>query len=236
MLQARARSLQTRAGRRWALSPRASAKARALSENDAATARAALAQLRESRGSLDDLAEARETSARVSRRTLRGRWETGGLEHLDARLGEADLLFESALFLARAVHQLLDERGAAPEWLCRAAENLASGAETLAEDPERELIGRLRSHGLQFEETGPAPGTEGPLAGKTFVITGTLPELSRERATELIEEAGGKVTGSVSKKTDYLVAGADPGSKLAQADRHGTEVIDEERLLALLGG
>jgi uncharacterized membrane protein YgaE (UPF0421/DUF939 family) len=132
------RAILTNAGREalGAISEGLRESARALSENDDVAARAGLAQLRESRGSLDDLAEAREASARVSRRTLRGRWETSGLEHLDARLGEADLLFESALFLARAVHQLLDERGAAPEWLCRAAENLASGGETLAEDPE----------------------------------------------------------------------------------------------------
>ena len=108
--------------------------------------------------------------------------------------------------------------------------------ETLSEERTRELIARLREHGLRFEESGPAPGTEGPLAGKTFVITGTLPGMSREKATEAIEEAGGKVTSSVSKKTDYLVAGADPGgSKFTKAQEIGTETIDEEALLALLG-
>ena len=99
-----------------------------------------------------------------------------------------------------------------------------------------DLIGRLRDARLKFEEKGPAPGTVGPLAGKTFVITGTLPGRSREEATERIEEAGGKVTGSVSKKTDYLVAGADPGgSKWNKAQEIGTEVIDEPKLLKLLG-
>jgi DNA ligase (NAD+) len=106
--------------------------------------------------------------------------------------------------------------------------------ETLQEERTRDLIERLRGHGLQMEELGPAPGTVGPLAGKTFVITGTLPEMSRERATERIEAAGGKVTGSVSGKTDYLVAGADPGTKLSKAEKAGTEIIDEERLLELL--
>ena len=106
---------------------------------------------------------------------------------------------------------------------------------TLAEERTRTIIERLRASGLQFEEKGPAPGT-GPLAGKTFVITGTLPEMSREQATERIEAAGGKVTGSVSKKTDYLVAGADPGgSKWNKAQEIGTEVIDEPKLLELLG-
>ena len=108
--------------------------------------------------------------------------------------------------------------------------------ETLSEDRTRELIARLREHGLQFEETGPAPGTEGPLAGMTFVITGTLPNMSREVAGERIEAAGGKVTSSVSKNTDYLVAGADPGaSKFNKAQDLGTETLDEEALLKLLG-
>jgi DNA ligase (NAD+) len=107
--------------------------------------------------------------------------------------------------------------------------------ETLEEERTRDLIERLRAHGLQMEQEGPAPGTEGPLAGKTFVITGTLPNLSRERASEAIEEAGGKVAGSVSKKTDFLVVGADPGgSKFNKAQEIGTEQIDEERLVELL--
>jgi DNA ligase (NAD+) len=108
--------------------------------------------------------------------------------------------------------------------------------ETLEEERTRELIGRLRAHGLQMEQEGPAPGTEGPLAGKTFVITGTLPNMSRERAAEAIEQAGGKVTNSVSKKTDYLVVGADPGgSKFNKAQEIGTEQIDEAALVELLG-
>jgi DNA ligase (NAD+) len=86
-----------------------------------------------------------------------------------------------------------------------------------------------------MEQEGPAPGTEGPLAGKTFVITGTLPNMSRERAAEAIEQAGGKVTNSVSKKTDYLVVGADPGgSKFNKAQEIGTEQIAEDRLAELL--
>jgi DNA ligase (NAD+) len=106
--------------------------------------------------------------------------------------------------------------------------------ETLAEERTRELIKRLRGHGLQMEEEGPAPPAEGPLVGKTVVLTGTMPNLTRPEATQRIEAAGGKVTGSVSKKTDYLVAGADPGTKLTKAQELGTEVLDEEGLLALL--
>jgi len=110
-------------------------------------------------------------------------------------------------------------------------------AETLAEERTVTLIERLRDLGLKMEDEGPPPGTEGPLAGKTFVITGTLPGMSREVATERVEAAGGKVTNSVSQNTDYLVAGADPGaSKFNKAKKIGTEVIDEALLLELLGG
>jgi DNA ligase (NAD+) len=108
-------------------------------------------------------------------------------------------------------------------------------ADQLADEQMRALIDDLRGLGLKFEEEGPPPG-EGPLAGKTFVLTGTLPDLTREEATERIVAAGGKVTGSVSKKTDYVVAGDTPGSKLAKAERLGVAVIDEPGLLGLLGG
>jgi DNA ligase (NAD+) len=108
-------------------------------------------------------------------------------------------------------------------------------AETLSEPEMRKLIERLRAHGLQLAEAGPAPvEVEGPLKGKTLVLTGTLPSLTREEATARIETAGGKVTNSVSKKTDYLVAGADAGSKLGKAEKLGTEILDEDGLLALL--
>jgi DNA ligase (NAD+) len=106
--------------------------------------------------------------------------------------------------------------------------------EELAQERTRELIERLRGYGLNMEEEGAAPPAEGPLVGKTLVLTGTLPNLTRPDATARIEAAGGKVTGSVSKKTDYLVAGEDPGSKLTKAQELGTEVLDEEGLLALL--
>jgi DNA ligase (NAD+) len=106
--------------------------------------------------------------------------------------------------------------------------------ETLAEERTRELVGRLRQHGLKMEEEAPAAPVDGPLAGKTLVLTGTLPNLTREDATQRVEAAGGKVTGSVSKKTDYLVAGADPGTKLTRAQELGTEVLDEDGLLQLL--
>ncbi len=107
--------------------------------------------------------------------------------------------------------------------------------EELADDAVLELIARLRERGLRFEVTAAERRAEsGPLDGKTFVLTGTLPELSRDEATRLIRAAGGKVTGSVSKKTDYLVAGDSPGTKLAKAEEVGTEVIDEGGLRDIL--
>jgi len=97
-----------------------------------------------------------------------------------------------------------------------------------------ELIAELRELGLRFAEEGPPP-SEGPLAGRTLVLTGTLPEWSREHATERIGAAGGRVTSSVSKQTDYLVAGESPGSKLEKARRLGVEVLDEAGLRRLVG-
>jgi DNA ligase (NAD+) len=99
----------------------------------------------------------------------------------------------------------------------------------------RSLIDDLRGLGLRLAEEGPAPG-EGPLREKTFVLTGSLPDLTREEATERIMALGGKVTSSVSKKTDYLVAGESPGSKLAKAEKLGVPVLDEPGLLELLDG
>jgi DNA ligase (NAD+) len=103
----------------------------------------------------------------------------------------------------------------------------------LSDPAMRALIEDLVGLGLTFEEAGPPPG-EGPLAGQTFVLTGTLPDLSREQASALIMAAGGKVTGSVSKNTDYLVAGESAGSKLVKAQTLGVPVLDEAGLLALL--
>ncbi|HEX2585662.1 MAG TPA: NAD-dependent DNA ligase LigA [Steroidobacteraceae bacterium] len=99
-----------------------------------------------------------------------------------------------------------------------------------------EIIQKLREAGVHWpEHTGAANDTSPkPLAGKTLVLTGTLPTLSRDEAKELIEAAGGKVSGSVSKKTDYVVAGEEAGSKLTKAQELGVTVIDEVGLKALL--
>jgi DNA ligase (NAD+) len=108
-------------------------------------------------------------------------------------------------------------------------------AQQLADPQLRALVDALRPH-VRLEAEGPPPG-EGPLAGRTLVLTGTLPELTREQATERILAAGGRVTGSVSGRTDYLVAGDGAGgAKLAKAERLGVAVLDEAGLLDLLDG
>ena len=97
------------------------------------------------------------------------------------------------------------------------------------------LIKELAAAGLKMDAPLTAAAAPGPLSGKTFVLTGTLPTMTREAATEAIQSRGGKVTGSVSKKTDYVVAGADPGSKLAKAETLGVAVLDEGAFRKLLG-
>jgi len=100
----------------------------------------------------------------------------------------------------------------------------------------REVVEQLRACGLKWEEGAPLPMTPKPLTGKTFVITGTLPTLSRDEAKDLIEAAGGKVAGSVSKKTTCVVAGTEAGTKLEKALALGVTVIDEAGLKELLDG
>src|SRR4029453_10995845 len=108
--------------------------------------------------------------------------------------------------------------------------------EELAEDRTRALIERLRKAGLRMELDESERRKEGgPLDGKTLVLTGTLPPPRREQATKLIRRAGGKVVNSVSKKTDYVIAGDSPGAKLAKATELRTDVLDEDGLRELIG-
>ncbi|MFM7332643.1 MAG: NAD-dependent DNA ligase LigA [Brachymonas sp.] len=100
----------------------------------------------------------------------------------------------------------------------------------------REVVEQLRAVGVSWEEGAPAISRPQPLLGKTFVITGTLPTLGRDEAKDLLEAAGAKVSGSVSKKTHYVLAGAEAGSKLDKAKELGIAVIDEAQMLALLQG
>ena len=108
-------------------------------------------------------------------------------------------------------------------------------AESLADEPTWALVEKLREKGVRLEQdASERRAGGGPLEGRTLVLTGTLAELTREEAAMLIKAAGGKVVNSVSKKTDYVVAGENPGSKLAKAEKLEVEVLDEAGLRALL--
>jgi DNA ligase (NAD+) len=102
------------------------------------------------------------------------------------------------------------------------------------ERQNRELIDRLRRQGIKMEAAVQRPRQRQVLAGKTFVITGTLAGMSREEATALIEQHGGRVTSAVSKKTNYLLAGEEAGSKLDKAQQLGVEILDENTLKKML--
>jgi DNA ligase (NAD+) len=110
-------------------------------------------------------------------------------------------------------------------------------AESLGDEPTWALVEKLREKGLRLEaDESERRASGGPLEGRTVVLTGTLPELTRDEAAALVKGAGGKVTSSVSKKTDYVVAGESPGSKFEKAESLGVEILDEAGLSALLRG
>ncbi|MBY0269514.1 MAG: NAD-dependent DNA ligase LigA [Burkholderiales bacterium] len=109
-----------------------------------------------------------------------------------------------------------------------------SVAQFFAEPHNLEVIAGLRAAGVRYEAVAPQAAVAGAVAGKTFVLTGALPGMSRDEAKARIEAAGGRVTGSVSKKTDFVVAGSDAGSKLDKAQSLGVRIIDEQQLMALL--
>lgn len=154
-----------------------------------------------------------------------------GIRHV----GEA-----TAKELARHFGKLDAIMGATEEQLLEVSDVgpiVAQSIRTFFEQPHnREVVEQLRACGVTWEEGEPAARAPQPLSGKTFVITGTLPTLSRDEAKDRVEAAGGKVAGSVSKKTDYVVAGEEAGSKLVKAQTLGVPVIDEAALLAMLAG
>jgi DNA ligase (NAD+) len=143
----------------------------------------------------------------------------------------------TALFLAEAFGSLDAIASAGLDILQEAEEVGPRIAESIfkffREPRNQQLIERLREAGLQFHYQSTRPKA-GPLKGLTFVLTGTLPNLSRDDAKRLIEAAGGKVAGSVSKKTNYVVAGEEAGSKLTKAQELGVQVLDESGLLELI--
>jgi DNA ligase (NAD+) len=143
-------------------------------------------------------------------------------ELLAARFGDLDPL------MAASRETLEETPGIGPT----IAESLVS---FFADEKNRAEVARLRELGVRWQRTAPRRSGEGPLAGRTFVLTGSLAGMTRAEAKQRIQAAGGKLTSTVSKKTDYVVAGSEPGSKLDKARELGVEVIDEEALAALLG-
>jgi DNA ligase (NAD+) len=145
----------------------------------------------------------------------------------------------TAQFLSEAFGDLDAIAAASEDELQRAAEVGPKVAQSIRrffhEKRNRDLVERLRAEGLPFKyEHKRAEG--GRLAGLTFVLTGTLPSLTRNAAKERIEKAGGKVAGSVSRKTSYVVAGEEAGSKLDKARELGVPVVDEEGLIEIIQG
>ncbi|MGZ5296065.1 MAG: BRCT domain-containing protein, partial [Actinomycetota bacterium] len=114
---------------------------------------------------------------------------------------------------------------------------IAASVREWFDDPENlALVGRLRAAGVRMaDERVVEEPKDGPLRGKTIVLTGTMATMSREEGTELAQQAGARVSSSVSKKTDFVVAGENAGSKLAKAETLGVEVIDETEFRERLG-
>ena len=110
-----------------------------------------------------------------------------------------------------------------------------SAAHFFAQEENQRVIARLRDAGVRMEEEGEARApASSPLEGKVFVLTGALEGFSREEAKEAILQRGGKIASSVSRKTDYVVAGKDPGSKLQEAQRLGVRILDQQEFQDLL--
>lgn len=155
-----------------------------------------------------------------------------GIRHVGATV--AKVLAREFHTIERLLAATVEELTAVNEIGPRIAESVVR---FFADAGNRSLVERLREAGLTLE--GPAPATvdlsEAPLAGKTFVLTGTLPHYTRDEASALIEARGGKVSSSVSRKTHYVLAGADAGSKLEKATQLGVTVLDEAEFRSLLG-
>ncbi len=153
-----------------------------------------------------------------------------GIRHVGESIAEllASAFGNMAALMAAGEEQISAVQGIGPE-IARSVRNYFEAEEN------QTLIGKLEKKGLQFAVSGQESVKAGPFLGLTFVITGTLPSLSRKQATEFIEKHSGKVVSAVSSKTNYLVAGADPGSKLAKARELGVGLLSEEELINLAG-
>ncbi|HBT46804.1 MAG TPA: DNA ligase (NAD(+)) LigA [Peptococcaceae bacterium] len=162
-----------------------------------------------------------------------------GLERLLFALGIRHVGERAARTLARHFRSLDRLREASFEELTTLPDigpKIAASIKAFFEEPRNlEVLEKLRRAGVRMEAEAESE-TPGPLAGKTFVLTGTLPNLTRQEATDLIVRAGGKVAGSVSRRTDYVVVGDNPGSKYDKARELGIPLLDEEGLRKLLEG
>ncbi|RZJ57792.1 MAG: NAD-dependent DNA ligase LigA [Acidovorax sp.] len=148
---------------------------------------------------------------------------------LAKHFGTLDALMGATQETAATVEQLLEVPDVGPI--------VAQSVHTFFQQPHnREVVEQLRACGVTWSESARADKAPQVLAGKTIVLTGTLPTLSRDEAKDMLEAAGAKVSGSVSKKTSYVVAGEEAGSKLAKAEELGVPVLDEAGMLALLSG
>jgi DNA ligase (NAD+) len=160
-----------------------------------------------------------------------------GLARLLFALGIRHVGVKAAGLLARHLGDIAKVREASVEELVTIEEIGPKIAESLSAwfgaEENLELIAKLRAAGVKLTEDRPVVAG-GIFSGKTFVLTGTLPSLTRSEATAIIEGQGGKVAGSVSKKTDCVLAGEEAGSKLAKAQELGVKVLDEEEFRALL--
>ncbi len=154
-----------------------------------------------------------------------------GVRHVGEKTGKVLARRFGTMEALRAATE--DELTAVPEI---GPETAASVREWLGRPANVRLLSKLVAAGVRMNEEQGAPAPGGPLAGKTFVLTGTLPRRTREEATAAIERAGGKVSGSVSRKTAAVVAGEDPGSKRAKAEALGVPVWSEDDLDRALGG
>ena len=152
-----------------------------------------------------------------------------GIRHVGERMAQA----------LAAAFASMDALAAAPAEALQAVRDVgpvaaAAVREYFDEPHNRALVGRLRTAGLRLEGEAPVPAGVQPLAGATFVLTGTLTGMTRDAAAQAIAARGGRVSGSVSKKTTYVVAGADPGGKLDRARELGVTVLDEAAFARLI--
>jgi DNA ligase (NAD+) len=167
------------------------------------------------------------------------RSKSNDLSRLIYALGIRHVGEKAAATLARHFRSIDRIMAEPPEALQSVAEIgpvVAASVRAFADEPRNQaLVERLKKAGVNVESQAPPPTDQpGPLSGKTVVLTGTLASMSREEATQALEKLGAKVSGSVSKKTSYLVFGSDAGSKLEKAEKLGVETLDEEKFLTLI--